>query len=296
MPGGVRGGGDTVWGGDTVPGARRYLSRLEELAATDTEDAALSYGVVVDCGSSGSRVFVYVWPPHNGNPHDLLDIRQMRDRGSRPVVKKIKPGTCGTTGRHRAGPRGSGLTALAMPTQGSRWRRRRSRSERRPTCGPCCALLLPTCRPRSTRRRRCTCCAPPACGCCRRGEHGGERPQPWGGHRERAVKAQGGLEPAGREVWAAREPCSLLERKRFGLEPGASSWSFFRLFLPEGAGACCRGTAPLPAASAGSSSRGLARPLTPSCAPAGSKLPSWKTWCKTYPWSSTSSSPNHTQK
>ncbi|XP_040419645.1 LOW QUALITY PROTEIN: ectonucleoside triphosphate diphosphohydrolase 7 [Cygnus olor] len=70
----------------------RYLSRLEELAATDTEDAALSYGVVVDCGSSGSRVFVYFWPPHNGNPHDLLDIRQMRDRGSRPVVKKIKPG------------------------------------------------------------------------------------------------------------------------------------------------------------------------------------------------------------
>ncbi|KFU91470.1 Ectonucleoside triphosphate diphosphohydrolase 7, partial [Chaetura pelagica] len=31
-------------------------------------------------------------PPHNGNPHDLLDIKQMRDRSSRPVVKKIKPG------------------------------------------------------------------------------------------------------------------------------------------------------------------------------------------------------------
>ncbi|NWY00340.1 ENTP7 diphosphohydrolase, partial [Nothoprocta ornata] len=70
----------------------RYLARVAELGATDTGDAALSYGVVVDCGSSGSRVFVYFWPPHNGNPHDLLDIRQMRDRGSRPVVKKIKPG------------------------------------------------------------------------------------------------------------------------------------------------------------------------------------------------------------
>ncbi|KFP18716.1 Ectonucleoside triphosphate diphosphohydrolase 7, partial [Egretta garzetta] len=33
-------------------------------------------------------------PPHNGNPHDLLDIKQMRDRNSRPVVKKIKPGWC----------------------------------------------------------------------------------------------------------------------------------------------------------------------------------------------------------
>ncbi|XP_061856982.1 ectonucleoside triphosphate diphosphohydrolase 7 isoform X2 [Colius striatus] len=70
----------------------RYLARAEELAATDTEDSSLNYGVVVDCGSSGSRVFVYFWPPHNGNPHDLLDIKQMRDRSSRPVVKKIKPG------------------------------------------------------------------------------------------------------------------------------------------------------------------------------------------------------------
>lgn len=69
---------------------------MEELAATDTEDTSLSYGVVVDCGSSGSRVFVYVWPPHNGHPHDLLDIRQMRDRRSRPVVMKVKPGECGS--------------------------------------------------------------------------------------------------------------------------------------------------------------------------------------------------------
>lgn len=67
---------------------------MEDLSATDTEDLALSYGVVIDCGSSGSRVFVYFWPPHNGNPHDLLDIKQMRDQSSRPVVKKIKPGRC----------------------------------------------------------------------------------------------------------------------------------------------------------------------------------------------------------
>ncbi|NXU68518.1 ENTP7 diphosphohydrolase, partial [Horornis vulcanius] len=72
----------------------RYLARAAELTATDTEDSSLNYGVVVDCGSSGSRVFVYFWPPHNGNPHDLLDIKQMRDRNSRPVVKKIKPGAC----------------------------------------------------------------------------------------------------------------------------------------------------------------------------------------------------------
>lgn len=70
----------------------RYLARVGDLEATNTEDADLNYGLVVDCGSSGSRMFVYFWPRHNGNPHDLLDIKQMRDRNSQPVVKKIKPG------------------------------------------------------------------------------------------------------------------------------------------------------------------------------------------------------------
>ncbi|PNJ77048.1 ENTPD4 isoform 11, partial [Pongo abelii] len=35
--------------------------------------------------------FVYCWPRHNGNPRDLLDIRQMRDKNRKPVVMKIKP-------------------------------------------------------------------------------------------------------------------------------------------------------------------------------------------------------------
>ncbi|XP_059113733.1 ectonucleoside triphosphate diphosphohydrolase 7 [Peromyscus eremicus] len=70
----------------------RYLARVGDLEATNTEDPTLNYGLVVDCGSSGSRIFVYFWPRHNGNPHDLLDIKQMRDRNSQPVVKKIKPG------------------------------------------------------------------------------------------------------------------------------------------------------------------------------------------------------------
>lgn len=70
----------------------RYLSIAESMEATDVLNPALNYGIVVDCGSSGSRVFVYYWPPHNGNPHSLLDIRQMRDHNHKPVVKKIKPG------------------------------------------------------------------------------------------------------------------------------------------------------------------------------------------------------------
>ncbi|XP_023676136.1 ectonucleoside triphosphate diphosphohydrolase 7-like isoform X2 [Paramormyrops kingsleyae] len=70
----------------------KYFSFLEHMEATDVTNRALNYGIVVDCGSSGSRVFVYYWPPHNGNPHSLLDIRQMRDHDRTPVVKKIKPG------------------------------------------------------------------------------------------------------------------------------------------------------------------------------------------------------------
>ncbi|XP_030319842.1 ectonucleoside triphosphate diphosphohydrolase 4 isoform X4 [Calypte anna] len=71
---------------------QRYLSRVGDTEATDTSNPNLSYGIVVDCGSSGSRIFVYCWPRHNGNPHDLLDIQQMRDKNRKPVVMKIKPG------------------------------------------------------------------------------------------------------------------------------------------------------------------------------------------------------------
>uniref|UniRef100_A0A8C4GXH4 nucleoside-triphosphate phosphatase n=1 Tax=Dicentrarchus labrax TaxID=13489 RepID=A0A8C4GXH4_DICLA len=69
-----------------------HILECLSMEATDVLNPALNYGIVVDCGSSGSRVFVYYWPPHNGNPHTLLDIRQMKDRDRKPVVKKIKPG------------------------------------------------------------------------------------------------------------------------------------------------------------------------------------------------------------
>ncbi|XP_075994542.1 ectonucleoside triphosphate diphosphohydrolase 7-like isoform X2 [Genypterus blacodes] len=83
-----------LWALQRRPGSRfnKYLSIAESMEATDILNPGLNYGIVVDCGSSGSRVFVYYWPPHNGNPHTLLDIRQMRDKDRKPVVKKIKPG------------------------------------------------------------------------------------------------------------------------------------------------------------------------------------------------------------
>lgn len=52
------------------------------------------FGIVIDCGSSGSRVFIYFWPPHSGNPSDLLNIQQLMDPSGNPVVKKITPGKC----------------------------------------------------------------------------------------------------------------------------------------------------------------------------------------------------------
>lgn len=50
------------------------------------------YGIVIDCGSSGSRVYVYQWPTHSGNPKELLQIEQLMDARGRPIVKKITPG------------------------------------------------------------------------------------------------------------------------------------------------------------------------------------------------------------
>ncbi|XP_038141712.1 ectonucleoside triphosphate diphosphohydrolase 4 isoform X2 [Cyprinodon tularosa] len=81
----------TSWTGEENP-FHRHLARVTDLDETDTSNPNLNYGLVVDCGSSGSRVFVYCWPRHNGNPRELLDIRQMRDQNRKPVVMKIKPG------------------------------------------------------------------------------------------------------------------------------------------------------------------------------------------------------------
>ncbi|XP_061672786.1 ectonucleoside triphosphate diphosphohydrolase 4 isoform X2 [Syngnathoides biaculeatus] len=70
----------------------RHLARVTDVDTTDESNPDLNYGLVVDCGSSGSRVYVYCWPSHNGNPHELLDIRQMRDQNRKSVIMKIKPG------------------------------------------------------------------------------------------------------------------------------------------------------------------------------------------------------------
>ena len=50
----------------------------------------LHYGVVIDCGSSGSRLYIYVWPEHSGKSDELLQIKQLLDAKGMPVVKKTR--------------------------------------------------------------------------------------------------------------------------------------------------------------------------------------------------------------
>ena len=56
------------------------------------KNSKFHYGIVLDCGSSGTRVFIYYWPDHNGNPEHLLNIQQMIDRDGKPVRMKVRPG------------------------------------------------------------------------------------------------------------------------------------------------------------------------------------------------------------
>ncbi|XP_065882910.1 ectonucleoside triphosphate diphosphohydrolase 7-like isoform X2 [Dysidea avara] len=51
-----------------------------------------NFAVVIDAGSSGSRVFIYHWPKHDGDPSHLLKIDQLFDVNGVPVVKKVEPG------------------------------------------------------------------------------------------------------------------------------------------------------------------------------------------------------------
>ena len=68
------------------------LQIYDEHLLHDEKSSKFNYGVVIDCGSSGSRVFIYYWPPHSGSKEELLNIKQMIDVDGNPVRLKIKPG------------------------------------------------------------------------------------------------------------------------------------------------------------------------------------------------------------
>lgn len=74
------------------PKYKHTISSYENKNIHDEQTSKFSYGVVIDCGSSGSRVFIYYWPPHTGNKNELLKMKQMIDLDGNPVRLKIKPG------------------------------------------------------------------------------------------------------------------------------------------------------------------------------------------------------------
>ena len=59
---------------------------------TGNKNPNLHYGIVIDCGSSGSRLYIYVWPDHSGKANELLQIKQLLDADGKPLVKKLEPG------------------------------------------------------------------------------------------------------------------------------------------------------------------------------------------------------------
>ena len=72
--------------------SKEIVHRYEKMQNIHTEKTLFHYGIAVDCGSSGSRIFIYYWPPHSGNPHELLKLQQMMDHDNNPVRMRIKPG------------------------------------------------------------------------------------------------------------------------------------------------------------------------------------------------------------
>lgn len=72
--------------------SKETVHKYERTINLHSEKSTFHYGVVIDCGSSGSRVYIYYWPPHSGNPTELLKLQQMMDHGNDPVRMKIKPG------------------------------------------------------------------------------------------------------------------------------------------------------------------------------------------------------------
>lgn len=50
----------------------------------------LNYGIIIDAGSTGSRLFLYSWRFRSDSK--IIEIAVVIDSLGRPVVKKVSPG------------------------------------------------------------------------------------------------------------------------------------------------------------------------------------------------------------
>ena len=70
--------------------ARTGWTAAQETTAAD--DELRYHGIVIDCGSSGSRIYIYDWPEHTGEHSRLLDISEHIQGTGGPAVLKVEPG------------------------------------------------------------------------------------------------------------------------------------------------------------------------------------------------------------
>lgn len=58
----------------------------------ETSVTSVNYGIVIDAGSSSSKVYLFQWPPHDGDPSKLLKIMPLTDELDDPLTSKVEPG------------------------------------------------------------------------------------------------------------------------------------------------------------------------------------------------------------
>ena len=73
--------------------------------------ASINYGIVIDAGSSSSKVYLFQWPTHDGDPTKLLKIKPLTDELDDPLTSKVEPGE---HGREREREREGGRKRRSM--------------------------------------------------------------------------------------------------------------------------------------------------------------------------------------